>query len=325
MGVNIMKSNEGNAISKERLLTMYSKLIEGKRLYKREEAMLHGVSERSIQRDFEDLRLFFDDQMAFSDTPQQLIYDRKEKCYKLEPPLRNLLDMHEVFAVLKILLESRALTKTELYPIIDKLIDCCLPTENKAILRDLIANEKYHYVELQHKTEFLHNMWLLSGAVKNHLYTRLSYQKKDGTVVERLVKPVGIMFSEFYFYLTAYICPGDDQHLCEAIAGDPFPTVYRIDRIKSFEITEDHFRVPYEDRFEEGEFRKRVQFMFAGKLKTIRFWYRGASLEAVLDRLPTAKILKQDDTGWLISAEVFGEGIDMWLRTHGDKIELVSD
>ena len=63
--------------------------------------------------------------------------------------------------------------------------------------------------------------------------------------------------------------------------------------------------------------------MFAGKLQTIRFWYRGASLEAVLDRLPTAKIIQEDSTGWLISAEVFGEGIDMWLRTHGDNIEIV--
>ena len=318
-----MKAYEGNAISKERLLSMYSKLIDGKRINKLEEARIHGVSERSIQRDVEDLRIFFEDQKASNASPQQLIYDRKEKCYKLDPPLRNLLDMHEAFAVLKILLESRALTKTELFPIIDKLIDCCLPTENKSILRDLIANEKYHYVELQHKTEFLQNMWLLSGAVKNHLMVRLSYKKKDGTIVERLVKPVGIMFSEFYFYLTAFICPGDDQHLCEAIAGDPFPTIYRIDRIKSFEITDTHFRVPYEDRFEEGEFRKRVQFMFAGKLQTIRFWYRGASLEAVLDRLPTAKIIQEDSTGWLISAEVFGEGIDMWLRTNGDNIEIV--
>ena len=320
-----MKATESSAISKERLLAMYSKLIDGKPIYKQEEAIIFGVSERSIQRDIEDLRLFFDDQQAMSDNPQQLKYDRKEKCYRLEPPLRNLLDMHEVFAVLKILLESRALTKTELFPIIDKLIDCCLTAENKAVLKELIGNEKYHYVELQHKTEFLNNMWQLSGAVKNHLLTKLSYQKKDGTIVERLVKPVGIMFSEFYFYLTAFICPGNDQHLCEAIADDPFPTVYRIDRIKSFEITDDHFRVPYEDRFEEGEFRKRVQFMFPGRLKTIRFWYRGSSLEAVLDRLPTAKVIKKDETGWLISAEVFGEGIDMWLRTHGDKIELVTD
>ena len=47
------------------------------------------------------------------------------------------------------------------------------------------------------------------------------------------------------------------------------------------------------------------------------------SLEAVLGRLPTAKIIKQDKKGYLISAEVFGEGIDMWLRSQGEWVEIV--
>ena len=35
-------------------------------------------------------------------------------------------------------------------------------------------------------------------------------------------------------------------------------------------MLDEHFRVPYRDRFEEGEFRKRVQFMYGGKLERIR-------------------------------------------------------
>ena len=37
-------------------------------------------------------------------------------------------------------------------------------------------------------------------------------------------------------------------------------------------------------RSAEGEFRKRVQFMYGGRLEHIRFRYTGPSLEAVLDR-----------------------------------------
>ena len=88
----------------------------------------------------------------------------------------------------------------------------------------------------------------------------------------------------------------------------------------SFHVLEEHFRVPYKDRFEEGEFRKRVQFMYGGKLQRIKFRYTGPSIEAVLDRLPTAQILNQDETGWVVTAEVFGKGIDMWLRSQGDSI-----
>ena len=104
---------------------------------------------------------------------------------------------------------------------------------------------------------------------------------------------------------------------------DLFPTIYRIDRIRSFEVLEEHFRVPYKDRFEEGEFRKRVQFMYGGRLQRIRFKYTGPSIEAVLDRLPTARIVEQNESGWTIQAEVFGKGIDMWLRSQGDYIEKV--
>lgn len=43
-------------IAKDRLLYMYSRLVDGKMLYKKEEAQRFGCSLRSIQRDIEDLR-----------------------------------------------------------------------------------------------------------------------------------------------------------------------------------------------------------------------------------------------------------------------------
>lgn len=55
--------------------------------------------------------------------------------------------------------------------------------------------------------------------------------------------------------------------------------------------------------------------MYGGKLRRIKFKYFGYSVEAVLDRLPTAKILAEEDGVYTISAEVFGKGIEMWLRS----------
>lgn len=81
----------------------------------------------------------------------------------------------------------------------------------------------------------------------------------------------------------------------------------------------------YAKRFQEGEFRRRVQFMYGGKLQKIRFKYTGPSIEAVLDRLPTAEILSQNDSGWTISAEVFGKGIEMWMRSQGDYIQEIHE
>ena len=56
---------------------------------------------------------------------------------------------------------------------------------------------------------------------------------------------------------------------------------------------------------------------------SIRFKYTGPSIEAVLDRLPTAEIIEQDADGWTVEAEVFGKGVDMWLRSQGEKVVLL--
>lgn len=311
-------------IAKDRLLAMYAQLAEGKPLYKAREAVKYNCSLRSIQRDIEDLRSFFADRSETTGVVQELIYDRKLNAYRLVPPLRNLLTNEETFAVLKVLLESRSLTKVELFPILEKLISCCVPPDNRRQVTDLIANEKYHYVEPRHKKEILEKMWNLSAAIREHKEIKITYMRQSGDDVSRVLKPVGIMFSEFYFYLVGFI---DKENQLEKIKfeveNDPFPTIYRIDRIKEYAVTDRHFNVPYQNRFEEGEFRKRVQFMYGGKLQKIKFWYKGPSVEAVLDRLPTAKILQHDGNGYLISAEVFGKGIDMWLRSQGDMVEMV--
>ena len=47
------------------------------------------------------------------------------------------------------------------------------------------------------------------------------------------------------------------------------------------------------------------------------------SFKNTKDRLPTAQILKQDEKGYLVQAEVFGKGVDMWLRTQGDWVKRV--
>ena len=177
----------------------------------------------------------------------------------------------------------------------------------------MLANEKHHYVEPHHKQRLLPGLWEISQAVQNHQIMEIEYERlKEPRLVCRRVKPVGIMFSEYYFYLTAFL---EDKDTFEN-PDDLFPTIYRIDRIRNVQLLDEHFKVPYKDRFQEGEFRKRVQFMYGGKLERIRFHYTGPSIEAVLDRLPTAEIVERDETGWTVEAEVFGKGIEMWLRSQ---------
>ncbi|MEQ2443489.1 WYL domain-containing protein [Pseudoflavonifractor sp. CLA-AP-H29] len=312
----MVENSDGKSV---RLLTIYSRLANGEILNKSQLAQEFHVTERSVQRDMEDLRTFVTEQMLM----QEIIYDPKAKGYRLANSVPKSLTNSEILAVSKILLESRSMRRDEMMPILDKLIACCVPAENRKAVGSLIANERYHYVEPHHQKYLLPGLWEIGLAIQQQNVMEIEYEKlgKSGTV-HRVIEPVGLLFSEYYFYLAAFIRNIDRENFFEN-PDDLFPTIYRLDRIQSFHVLEEHFRVPYKDRFEEGEFRKRVQFMYGGKLQQIKFRYTGPSIEAVLDRLPTAQIIQQDEAGWVIAAEVFGKGIEMWLRSQGDYISIV--
>ena len=302
----------------ERIINIFNRVTNGEAINKAKEAERFGVNIRSIQRDLEDIRIYFAER---PETNQELVYDRAKKGYVLVRTDKNTLTNSEIFTVCKILLESRSLVKEEMYPIIDKLVQGCVPYGNLKKVRELISNEKYHYLEPHHGKMFVDAMWDISSAVYEHRLMRIRYQKlKEEEPVMRLIQPAGIMFSEYYFYLCAYISQSEET---PDLPKHPFPTIYRIDRIAEYEILDEHFHVPYAERFEEGEFRKRIQFMFGGELRTIRFKYKGLSIESILDRFPTAEIIGHDEGGWVIKAEVYGDGVDIWLRGQGDMIEVL--
>ena len=255
-----------------------------------------------------------------------VIYDRQVKGYRLEQIYKLKLTNPEILAICKILLDSRAFTKKKMDGILSKLIDSCVPKENQKLVKELIMNEKYHYIEPRHKKEFIDMMWNIGQAIQEHRFIEIKYQGIQGTEVKtRKLKPMAIMFSEYYFYLVAE--QTDEKVKANFnVINDANPTIYRIDRIQGFKKLEEKFHVEYVDRFEEGEYRKRIQFMFGGKLRKVKFKYSGYSVEAVLDRLPTAKIISEEPhedgkrTIFTISAEVFGDGIDMWMRSQGENI-----
>lgn len=312
----------------ERTLGIYTKLMNGALVNKATEAINYGVNERTIQRDIDDIRNYLEQRGVEDGIVNSVIYDRANKGFKLEQIYKLKFTNPEILAICKILLDSRAFTKKEMEGMLDKLVDTCVPKTNQKLVKELILNEEFHYIEPRHKSVFIDKMWEIGQAINSNNYIEVKYKRtKDKAVVKRKLKPVAIMFDEMYFYMAAFI---DDEEVKKdfSVTEDLSPTIYRIDRIETLEVLNEKFNIPYKDRFEEGEFRKRIQFMMGGSLKKVRFKYFGYSVEAILDRLPTAEIIdeKHDKSGkitYTIKAEVFGNGIDMWLRSQSDFIEII--
>ncbi|MGC7873329.1 helix-turn-helix transcriptional regulator [Desulfosporosinus sp. SYSU MS00001] len=296
-----------------RILSLYDTLCRGNIVNKRRAAIDFSVSEKAIQRDINDLRAYLDDQSLNGEGCDISInYNRAKKGYEM---IRgsNWLTQEEVLAIAKILLESRAFSKAEINLLLEKLIVQCLPGSRKNVTEN-IRNELYHYLPVAHGQSLINKIWDISLAIRERRLLEINYLKPDASaVVSRTLEPRGLIFSEYYFYLIAYIKDLSYE----------FPATYRLDRIQSYLITNQHFHIPEADRFEEGEFRKRVQFMRAGKLMRITFRFWGPSLDAVLDRLPTAHVIGWEENNAIVEAEIFGNGIKMWLLSQAEFLEVI--
>lgn len=296
-----------------RVLSIYERLRQGQIIHKKQEAARFQVNEKTIQRDIEEIRTYLS--ANHSDvTGINLVYRKHENGYVLQSDQNTWLMPQEVVTVGKILLESRALSKTDMTSLLEKLLVQSDPAGRHRV-NQMIRNELHHYTPVRHIGYLLDTLWDLSVAIQEHRFTVIQYQRVGQTkLVSRCLQPVGILFSEYYFYLLAYI---DGK-------GYEFPTVYRIDAIAEYDVLEDRFRAPEQTRFEEGEFRKRVQFMQTGRLEHVEFRFWGASLDAMLDRLPNAQIIHQDESGSVLQATVFGRGIKMWLLSQAQYVEVLS-
>lgn len=294
-----------------RLLQLYERLSRGEVIHKAELAQKFAVTDKTIQRDIEELRSYLAETRT-DEGEASIVYERSRGGYLLTHAASEWLTNEDVLAVCKILLESRAFCKEELDALLKKLLRQTAPHDREQVGK-IIRSEQHYYVPLRHGKKLLSAIWELSQHMTAQHTIRISYCRQDGTERTHEVNPVAIMFSEYYFYLIAYLADGRKE----------FPTIFRIDRIARFAPTGASFRVVHRRKFSDGEFRKRIQFMYAGELRRVTFDYSGASVEAVLDRLPTAKIISEENGVYRIAAEVYGSGIDMWLRSQGSVVKVV--
>lgn len=63
--------------------------------------------------------------------------------------------------------------------------------------------------------------------------------------------------------------------------------------------------------------------MYSGELRRIMFEFNGSSIEDVLDRLPTAEIVGEKKGVYTIRSAVYGDGIDMLLRSQGENVKML--
>lgn len=294
----------------DRLLEIFFRSLKGEDLSVQMLAKEYGVSTKSISRDINDMKSFLADHRQLVGNTE-LNYSNQDKCYRLH--MDEFLTNKELFAMVEVMIGARAFSKEELLTLTDKL-KRFTTAEDRPKLNDLIRKELYHYSEVKHDCDsVMDTLWKLVNSISDKREVTVEYYRIDRVWRTHRIRPVSLMFTDYYFYLIAFKTNDEPSK----------PFYFRVDRIKYITEHRKHFSAKEVGDFDEGLLRERSLFMWPGKLRTIRFEYSGTSVQAVLDKLPTAEIIERTGSKYTLEAEVYGDGIKMWVLSQGSHIKII--
>lgn len=294
----------------DRLLEIFFRGLRGEDLSVQRLADEYEVSTKSITRSINDLKNFLADHRDLVGHTE-LQYSHQDYCYRLF--MDEFLSSKELFSLVEVMIGARAFSKEELLQLTAKLKKLTTP-EDRQKLNELVRKELYHYPEVKHDCESVQdNLWQLVNCILDKREISIDYYRVDRKWVTHRLRPASVMFTDYYFYLIAFLTEGKTEK----------PYYFRVDRIRQITVHRKKFAADA-PAFDEGLLRQRSLFMFPGKLQTIRFEFTGPSVQAVLDKIPTAKIIEREGHKYLIEAEVYGRGIKMWLLSQGAWVKVLA-
>ena len=293
----------------DRLLEIFFRCLRGEDLSAQKLAEEYSVSTKSISRDINDSKAFLADHRHLVGNTE-LVYSNQAKCYRLY--MDEFLTNQELFALLEVMIGARAFSKEELLTLTNKLKGFTT-AQDRPMLNDLIRKELYHYTEIKHDcVSVQETLWKLAKCITEKREITIEYYRADRAWKTHRIRPASVMFTDNFFYLIAFNTEGDPDK----------PLYFRVDRIKYITEHRKKFSLADAPEFDEGLLRERSLFMWPGKLRTIQFEFTGSAIQAVLDKLPTAKIIERKGKTYIVEAEVYGDGIKMWLLSQGRRIKV---
>ncbi len=296
---------------KNRMLEIFFRAMRGENISVKKLAEEYGVSSKSISRDIGEIKNFLCENRELVGNTE-LKYSSASKAYYLE--FDNFLLSKELFALIKMMIGCRAFNKMETLEIISKLkhFTSC---KDRTMVDKAIQKEMYHYNEVGHDCKsVIDNLWKIAHCIHDKTEISVTYYKMSRELVDRRLKPTAIIFSDYYFYLIAY--HADDETYK--------PLYYRADRIINIVEHRQKFVLDKKHDFDEGDLRNKIQFMQPGEYRKIKFEFSGPSVQAILDRIPTAKIVEKCGKKNIIEAETYGAGINMYLLSQGSWVKAIS-
>lgn len=293
--------------SQERLLTIFLRLQAGKKLSKVKLSKEFGVDPKSIQRDISRLKGIFEENPKLG---LEILFDTSDNTYYLIG--KTTFNKKEVLIISKILLENRALNKSELNSLLKGLLDL-LSIDEKKEVEAIISSERLNYKSLTNEKDRIDTIWFLSEAIRREQMLEIEYKAPLRDVKSHIIFPVSLYYDAHYFYLVAYHLKHENY------------TTFRIDRIEN--LRESHVKKPeisYGRRYRDGDVRNQKVDAFEGRKIKVRLMYTGIP-EIVLDQFPNHEILSEEKGNMIFQIETQDTpGLKRWILGQVEEITVLS-
>lgn len=290
-----------------RILAIFCRLLRRERLHKAELMEEYHITSRSMERDFQIIRLV----LAELHETVELLYHRTDDSYSLSSFHTIELSSINVIVILNMIFGCQALRKDELGGLISSLYELLSSREQKELYR-FIETGLNHYREPVHGKSIIKMQWDLQTCIGKHQKIRILYASNEGTRSTYDILPSRITFSESYFYLAAYLL------------GDSYcPAFYRVDRIVSFTI----LSRAYGEKIPQDSWPSHIsspkQAVYKDKPVEVKIKCSKQAIESVLDQIPDHKIIDKQDGFILVVIHVFADDFLHWVMTQGKQVEIL--
>ncbi len=291
----------------ERLLAIFLRLQAGERLSKAQLSEKYEIDDRTAQRYISTLKSFLQDHLI-SNT--EIKFDTSDNTYRLIG--KTTFNKKDILVISKILLENRALNKSELNSLLENLLSLLSREEQKEI-EAIIGSERLCYKSLTNDKDRIDTIWFLSEAIRREQTLEIEYRAPLKDAKSHIIFPVSLYYDAHYFYLVAYHLKHENY------------TTFRVDRMES--LSESHVKKPeisYGRKYRDGDVRNQKVDAFEGRKITVRLRYTGIP-EIVFDQFPNHEIISEEKGNMIIQIETQDTPeLKRWILGQVEEITVLS-
>lgn len=283
-----------------RLLSIYERLQNGEYLGKSELATNYSVTEKTIQRDIDDLRAYLIETHIF-DRSISIKYDKVLNKYYLSKSEYNVLSKDEILTVCKIILENSSLSKNKVTEIIQKML-YMLPISDKNLIYKAISSDLDSYSPILNSNDITLKIWDFTKYSQYNTALFLSYNFPNNIQRHYLVNPINVTYKNNMFLLVAY-----------SKENNYFPIVFNIGEITNQKPVPSKIMTNTKNDliFDFKIDKENTNF----EVKNVTFEYTG-NFPALLTKFPTAELLDEHQGVYKIHSLYSHTSSLEWLKNN---------